>query len=295
MTIPATPVASQTHRRVQRPSHSRSSGNRSRQRLSRPRRRSTVVGPASRGAAFPREGPDAHEGTGPRLPPVLDIKSRLAYNLSTLGLLLDEMGQSAAALRSQQEALAIWDTRLAMPATIRASRRSGQTPSTGSPREHKLGRTAEAIRSHEQARDVIRQLVRDHPEVLRYRQALCIGDKGLAGLYRKVGRWEEAPLCWTRPRRSWNRSRRPGPHTITTWPAAWHSASRPPPRAETRSRPRTVDVWRSGDGRVETSGRRGDQASRRLPDRPQPGPTPRARRLPGILMDLAFPPDPFSP
>ena len=33
---------------------------------------------------------------------------------------------------------------------------------------------------------MIQKLVRDHPQIVRYRQALGIGDTGLAGLYRKV-------------------------------------------------------------------------------------------------------------
>jgi hypothetical protein len=72
-----------------------------------------------------------------------------------------------------------------------AEQRSIQVPNTINwigALEHKMGRITEAIGSYEQARDVILKLVRDHSQVVRYRQALCIGDNGLAGLYREVGR-----------------------------------------------------------------------------------------------------------
>ena len=83
------------------------------------------------------------------------------------------MGQPAAALRSHQEALAILDTQLRHVSSdpgVKAER--ADTINWIAALQHKLGRTAEAIRSYEQARDVIRKLVRDHPEVVRYRQAL---------------------------------------------------------------------------------------------------------------------------
>ena len=126
-------------------------------------------------------------------PAAIDNHLALAATISTVGLLLDELGQSTAALRYHQEALAIFDTRLRHISNddgVKAER--ADTVNWIAALEHKMGRISEAIGSYEQARAVIRKLVSDHPQVLRYRQALCIGDKGLAGLYRKVSRCAEA-------------------------------------------------------------------------------------------------------
>jgi serine/threonine protein kinase len=85
-----------------------------------------------------------------------------------------------------------------------------------------------------------------HDEPVRPRQTgtgrpSASATRGSPGCTARSGDGTMRVLCWTRPRRSSNHSRRPGPLITTTWPAAWRCASRPPPRAETRSRPRTVD------------------------------------------------------
>ena len=158
------------------------------------------------------------------------------------------MGQTTAALHSQQEALAIWDTRLrhaSNDTNIKAER--ADTINWIAALEHKLGRIPEAIRSHEQAREVIRILVRDHPHVVRYRQALCIGDKGLAGLYRKVGRWEEAIALLDEAQAILE----PLAQTWPTYPyhLACCLALRIPPASASRTRPRSETAGATAIGR----------------------------------------------
>jgi serine/threonine protein kinase len=229
-------------------------------------------------------------------PTAIDYQVFLAVNLSTSGLLLDEMGQPTLALRSQQEALAIWDTRLRHASSdtgVKAER--ADTINWIAALEHKLGRPAEAIRSYEQARDVIRKLVRDHPQVVRYRQALCIGDTGLAAVYRKLGRWQDALELLDEAQK-----------ILEGLPKEWPTyhyhmacclALRIPPTTASRT-PREVE-----DGR-----RYGDQAMIALQrtvagglktfeifrSDPNLGPLRDREDFQALLMDLAFPADPFA-
>ena len=145
-------------------------------------------------AGVPREGADALEGAGQRLPHGdRQFHGYLAVHLSTVGLLLDEMGQTTAALRLHQEALAIMDTRL-RHFSGDTLRQSGRTPSIGSPRcKHKMDRIR---RGHPLLRAGARRDPEAGPRPSPGRSVQTwpsdIGDKGLAGLYRKVGRYAEA-------------------------------------------------------------------------------------------------------
>ncbi len=230
-------------------------------------------------------------------PTAIDIHVSLAVNLSTVGLLLDEMGQTTLALRSQQEALAIWDTQprhASNSMNVKAER--ADTINWIAALEHKLGRITEAIRSHEQARDVIRQLVRDHPEVVRYRQALCIGDKGLAGLYRKAGRWEEAPALLDEAQAILE-------PLAQTWPTYHYHlacclALRIPPAPASRNSLAAEDGRRYGDRAMVELRRAVAGGIKPLEDYqtdPNLDPLRRREDFRALLMDLAFPPDSFSP
>ena len=122
--------------------------------------------------------------------------------------------------------------------------------------QNKLGRTAEAIESYEQARGVIQKLVRDHPDIVRYRQALDIGDTGLAGLYRKIGRWQEALELLDEAQKLLE-------SLPPTWPTYhYHMACclalRIPPATASRTLAEVEDrppLWRSSDDRTATIGR----------------------------------------
>ena len=128
---------------------------RPRQRLSRPRRRSTVGRPARDALHSFEKALTLYRAQVRDYPTAIDYHLALAVNLSTVGLLLDELGQTTAALRSHQEALAIFDTRLrhiSNDTGVQAER--ADTINWIAALEHKMGRISEAIGSYEQARDV---------------------------------------------------------------------------------------------------------------------------------------------
>ena len=229
-------------------------------------------------------------------PRLIDYQLCLAANLSLVGLLLDELGQPTAALRSQQEALAIFDTRLrhiSNDAGVKAER--ADTINWIAALQHKMGRISEAIGSYEQARDVIRKLVSDHPQVVRYRQALCIGDKGLAGLYRKVGRCTEAIALLDEAQAILE-------PLAATWPTYHYHmacclafASRPPPRAGRRA----IEEGRQYGDRAMVELRQavagGFKTFEVFRTDPNLDPLREREDFQALLMDLAFPADPFAP
>jgi tetratricopeptide (TPR) repeat protein len=229
-------------------------------------------------------------------PTVIMYQWRLAANLSHVGQVLDQVGQPAAALLSHQEGLAIWDTQLRHRSSdpgFQAERADTINWIAGV--QNKLGRTAEAIQSYEQARGVIQKLVRDHPQVIRYRQALDIGDTGLAGLYRKVGRRTEAldlldeaqKLLESLPR---------------TWPTYYYHlacclALRIPPTTASRTSREVEESRRYGD-QAMTSLRRsvagGFKTFEIYRSTPDLEPLRDREDFQALLMDLAFPTDPFA-
>jgi len=229
-------------------------------------------------------------------PTVIDYQGWLAVNLSTVGLLLDEMGHPAAALRSHQEALAIMDTRfrhISNDPYQQAER--ADTINWIAGLQYKLGRTAEAIHSYEQARDVIRKLVSDHPQVVRYRMALDIGDTGLAGLYRKVGRYTEALALLDEAQK-----------LLEALPKEWPTyhyhvacclALRIPP-ATTGRTPREVEEGRRYGDRamiaLERSVAGGFKTFEIFWSDPNLGPLRDREDFQALLMDLAFPTEPFA-
>ncbi len=230
-------------------------------------------------------------------PAPIDFLVHLASNLSALGLLLDEMGQSAAALSCHQEALAIFDTRLrhaSKDTGLQAER--ADTINWIAALEHKMGRIADSIRSHEQAREVIQKLVRDEPQVRRYKQALCIGDKGLGGLYRKVGRWNEALALLDEAQAIMEPFEQ-------TWPTYYYHlacclALRIPPDSESPSPLAAVDGRRNGDRAMTALRRAATRANKSFNDyRTDPNLDPLRDRddFRALLMDLALPADPFAP
>ena len=230
-------------------------------------------------------------------PTAIDNHVILAVHLSTVGLLLDELGQTTAALRYHQEALAILDTRLRHISSddgVKAER--ADTINWIAALEHKMGRISEAIGSYEQARDVIRKLVRDHPQVVRYRQALCIGDKGLAGLYRKVGRWTEAIALLDEAQAILEPLAR-------TWPTYhYHMACclalRIPPASASRTSLAAEDGRRYGDRAMVELRQAVAGGIKPFEDyRTDPNLDPLRDRedFRALLMDLAFPVDPLAP
>ncbi len=228
-------------------------------------------------------------------PQVLPYQVRLATTISDIGLLLDEMGQSAAALVSQQEALAIWDTRRRHYSDPSIEAERADTINWIAGLQHKLGRTDKAIRSYEQARDVIRRLVREHPDVVRYRQALDIGDTGLAGLYRKVGRWHEALELLDEAQK-----------TLESLPREWPTyhyhmacclALRIPPETATPTARQVEDSRRFGDQAMLALARSVAGAFKTFEtfrSDPNLGPLRDRKDFQDLLMDLAFPTDPFA-
>jgi tetratricopeptide (TPR) repeat protein len=229
-------------------------------------------------------------------PTAIGHQVRLAANLSHVGLVLDQTGQPAAALLSQHEALAIWDTRL---------RHRGSDPGAQAERadtinwiaglQNKLGRTAEAIQSYEQARVVILKLVRDHPEVIRYKQALDIGDTGLAGLYRRSGRWKEAIELLDEAQRLLEA-------LPQTWPTYhYHMACclalRIPPAITNRTSYEVDDSRRYGDQAMialRQSVASGFKTLEIYRSTPELDPLRDREDFQALLMDLAFPADPFA-
>jgi len=228
-------------------------------------------------------------------PKVITYQTLLALNIGNIGLLFDEMGQPAAALLSQQEALTIWDTRLRHHSDDFNLAGRADTMNWIAALQHKLGRTDEAIRSYEQARDVIRRLVREHPEVVRFRQALTIGDTGLAGLYRQVGRWHEALALLDEAQK-----------TLESLPREWPSyhyhmacclALRIPPATAIPTARDVEDGRQLGDQAMAALARSVAGASRTLETLrtdPNLGPLRARRDFHELLMDLVFPTDPFA-
>ncbi len=162
--------------------------------------------------------------------------------------------------------------------------------------EHKMGRISEAIGSYEQARDVIRKLVSDDPQVLRYRQALCIGDKGLAGLYRKVGRFTEAIALLDEAQAILE-------PLAATWPTYHYHlgcclAIRIPPAPASRTSLAVEDSQHYGDRAMVELRQAVARGIKPLEDyRTDPNLDPLRSRddFRALLMDLAFPVDPFAP
>ncbi len=228
-------------------------------------------------------------------PTAIDYQGFLATNLSLVGQLLDEMGQPTLALRTQQEALSIMDTRLRHKTSDPYSKAErADTINWIAGLQSKLGRTAEGIRSYEEAHDVIRRLVRDHPEVVRYRMALDIGDTGLAGLYRKIGRFTEALALLDEAEKLLEALRESGPRIIITWRAASVFASRPPPTGpRTKSRPAAVTVIvRCSRWRRSVAG--GFKSFEVFRSDPNLDPLRDRNDFQAMLLDLAFPADPFA-
>jgi eukaryotic-like serine/threonine-protein kinase len=230
-------------------------------------------------------------------PTAIDNNGILATQISTVGLLLDELGQTTAALRYHQEALAIFDTRLrhlSNDAGVKAER--ADTINWIAALEHKLGRIPDSIRSHEQARDVIRILVSDHPQVVRYRRALCIGDKGLAGLYRKIGRWDEAIALLDEAQAILEPLAR-------TWPTFhYHTACclalRTPPASPSGTSLAVEDSQHYGDRAMAELRQAAAGGIKPLQDyRTDPNLDPLRGRedFQALLMDIAFPFDPLEP
>jgi eukaryotic-like serine/threonine-protein kinase len=229
-------------------------------------------------------------------PTVIHYQAPLASNLSHVGQVLDQLGQPIAALLSQQEALTIWDTRVRHRGSdkgVQAER--ADTINWIAGLLNKLGRTAEAIESYEQARGVIQKLVREDPEVIRYRQALDIGDTGLAGLYRRVGRYTEALELLDEAQKLLE-------SLPQTWPTYYYHlacclALRIPPVTASRTSHEVDESQRYGDQamislrRSVAGGFKTFEIYRSTPDLE---PLHEREDFQALLMDLAFPTDPFA-
>ncbi|HKI16579.1 MAG TPA: tetratricopeptide repeat protein, partial [Isosphaeraceae bacterium] len=228
-------------------------------------------------------------------PKALPYQVRLAWTISQIGLLLEEMGQFSAALLSQQEALAIWDARRRHYSDQSVEAGRADTVNWIAALQHKLGQTDEAIRSYEQARDVIQRLVRKHSEVVRYRQALAIGDTGLAGLYRHVGRWREALELLDEAQT-----------TLESLPREWATyhyhmacclALRIPPATASPTAREVEDGRRFGDQAMIALARSVAgpfKTFETFRSDPNLGPLRDRKDFKAMLMDLAFPADPFA-
>ena len=230
-------------------------------------------------------------------PTAIDNNVTLAVHISTVGLLLDELGQTTTALRYHQEALAIFDTRLQHLSNddgVKAER--ADTINWIAALEHKMGRIPDAISSYEQARVVIRKLVSDHPQVVRYRLALCFGDKGLAGLYRKIGQWDEAIALLDEAQAILE-------PFAATWPKFHYNmacclALRIPPASPSGTSLAVEDSQHYGDQAMVALRQAVAGGIKPLEDyKTDPNLDPLRSRddFRGLLMDLAFPVDPLAP
>ncbi len=228
-------------------------------------------------------------------PKVINYQTLLALNISNIGLLFDEMGQPSAALFCQQEALTIWDTRPRHHSDHFTEAGRADTINRIAALQQKLGRTDEAIRSYEQARDTISGLVREHPETVRFRQVLAIGDTGLAGLYRQAGRWNEALELLDLAQK-----------TLESLPQQWPKyhyhmacclALRIPPATATPTAREVEDGRRFGDQAMIALARSVAGAFKSFEtfrSDPNLGPLRDRKDFQVLLMDLAFPSDSFA-
>jgi serine/threonine protein kinase len=229
-------------------------------------------------------------------PTVIVYQRRLAENLSKIGRVLTETSQTAAALQSYQEALEVLDTkprpangdRYAQADRVEILNGIGASAA-------KLHRTDDAIRAFEQAHDMTQELVRNYPGEAWFRQNLVIGNKGLAGLYRKVGRWKETlsllsvgqaileahPEDWTRYQ----------------YHLACYLSLRVPPASAGLSQQNLEEGRRYGDQAIVSLRRSAAREFKSLEFfRSDPNLDPLRNRadFQTLLMDLAFPVDPFT-